>query len=237
MCETIKPSSWDQGGILRDIFTITRTVDNAVDAVLDSPAKMWDNGLMNQIIYNSFPRSGNVYSGSVSRYFFNSMNATVHIPEIFSVKELDNVTIFRKPEDAISSLINQQSKSSSNIEKEEIELLSVPLCELYRKYINYAKTNNDLIYIGKFENLVTDTIKHFENVAKKFQRELLFDYKNNFKKAEFSGKLWDDRYDGHVPRPKDNIRIDIEEKVRSLQSIQELNKEYEDFINVFETKI
>jgi hypothetical protein len=39
MCETIKPSSWDQGGILRDIFTITRTIDNAVDAVLDSPAK------------------------------------------------------------------------------------------------------------------------------------------------------------------------------------------------------
>ena len=39
MCETIKPSSWDQGGILKDIFAITRTVDNAVDAVLDSPAK------------------------------------------------------------------------------------------------------------------------------------------------------------------------------------------------------
>jgi hypothetical protein len=40
MCEPIKPSSWDQGGILRDIFTITRTVDNAVDVVLDSPAKI-----------------------------------------------------------------------------------------------------------------------------------------------------------------------------------------------------
>jgi hypothetical protein len=39
MCKTIKPSSWDQGGILRDIFTITSTVDNAVDLVIDSPAK------------------------------------------------------------------------------------------------------------------------------------------------------------------------------------------------------
>jgi hypothetical protein len=39
MCETIKPSSWDQGGILRDIFVITRTIDDAVDAALDSPAK------------------------------------------------------------------------------------------------------------------------------------------------------------------------------------------------------
>ena len=192
---------------------------------------------MNQIIYNSFPRSGNVYSGSVSRYFFNSMNATVHIPEIFSVKELDNVTIFRKPEDAISSLINKQSQSSVKIDKEEIVLLSVPLCEMYRKYISYAKANKDLIYIGKFEDLITNTVKHFENVAKKFQRELLFDYENSFKNAEFLGKLWDDRYDGHVPRPKDDIRLDIEEKVGSLESIKELNKEYEEFIHIFGTKI
>ena len=41
MCETIKPSSWDQGGILRDIFVITWTIDNAIDAALDSPAKFW----------------------------------------------------------------------------------------------------------------------------------------------------------------------------------------------------
>jgi hypothetical protein len=39
MCETIKPSSWDQGGILKDIFVITRTIDDAVDAALDHPAK------------------------------------------------------------------------------------------------------------------------------------------------------------------------------------------------------
>ena len=35
MCETIKPSSWDQGGILRDIFAITRTIDNAIDSIED----------------------------------------------------------------------------------------------------------------------------------------------------------------------------------------------------------
>jgi hypothetical protein len=31
MCESIKPSSWDQGGILRDVFVITRTIDNDID--------------------------------------------------------------------------------------------------------------------------------------------------------------------------------------------------------------
>ena len=40
MCDPIKPSSWDQGGILKDIFVITRTIDDAVDAILDHPAKI-----------------------------------------------------------------------------------------------------------------------------------------------------------------------------------------------------
>ena len=48
MCETIKPSSWDQGGILRDIFTITRTIDNAIDLVIDSPAKNTNKDLHNK---------------------------------------------------------------------------------------------------------------------------------------------------------------------------------------------
>lgn len=237
MCETIKPSSWDQGGILRDIFTITRTVDNAVDSVLDSPAKMWDNSKMNQIIYNSFPRSGNVYSGLLSNYFFDSMYATVHIPEIFSVKELDTVTIFRKPEDAISSLINKQLQPSVKVDMQTISSVVISNCNLYRSYIDYAKTNKEIIYIGKFEDLITNTVNHFENIAKKFDRKLSLDYESKFKNAQFSGKLWEDKYDGHIQRDKDEVRLDIEEKVGSLSIIKELNKEYEEFIFEHKTKI
>ena len=192
---------------------------------------------MNQIIYNSFPRSGNVYSGYVSTCFFHTMSAAVHIPEIFSVKELDNVTVFRKPEDAIASLVNKEYPSSIKIEKEKLISLSVSSYHLYKKYIDYAIKNKDLIYIGKFEDLINNTVKHFENIAKKFQRELIFDYENNFKNVMFSGKVWDDRYDGHMPRPKDKVRLDIEEKIKSFSFIQELNKEYEEFIDIFETKI
>ena len=192
---------------------------------------------MNQIIYNSFPRSGNVYSGFLSSYFFDSMYATVHIPEIFSVKELDNVTIFRKPEDAISSLINKQLQPSVKIDMQTISSRSIPNCDLYRSYMDYAKKNKEIIYIGKFEDLITNTVNHFENIAKKFDRKLSLDYESKFKNAEFSGKLWEDRYDGHVPRHKDEIRLDIEEKVGSLKIIKELNKEYEEFIFKYQTKI
>jgi hypothetical protein len=165
------------------------------------------------------------------------MHSAVHIPEIFSIKELDNVTIFRKPEDAISSLINKQSQSYIKIEKEKIEDMCIGLCNLYRKYISYAKINNDLIYIGKFEDLTTNTVCHFENIAKKFNRDLSLNYQEKFKNAQFLGKLWDDRYDGHIPRDKDEVRLDIEEKVKDLESIKALNKEYEDFINIFATEI
>ena len=192
---------------------------------------------MNQIIYNSFPRSGNVYSSSVSPYFFTSNLTAVHIPQIFGVKELDQITIFRKPEDAISSLINKQSKPSVKIEQYAVEREASRASDLYRKYMSYAKINKDLIYIGKFEDLTTNTVKHFENIAKRFNRELNPDYELNFKNAEFLGKVWDDRYDGHIPRPKDEIRLDIEDKVKELSFVQELNKEYEEFINNFATKV
>ena len=191
---------------------------------------------MNQIVYNSFPRAGNVYSGSLSSIFFDSMFSTVHIPEIFSVKELDNVTIFRKPEDAISSLINKQSQSSIKIEIDALTHKAISGCELYRSYMHYAKINKDRIYIGRFEDLIEDTVKHFENVAKKFNRDLNLDYHSNFKNVKFSGKLWDDKYDGHFPRDKDEVRLDIEEKVSSLSCIKELNKEYESFIDIFLTR-
>jgi hypothetical protein len=191
---------------------------------------------MNQIIYNSFPRSGNVYSSTVSAYFFTSNLTAVHIPEIFGVKDLDQITIFRKPEDAISSLINKQSKSDVKIEESTIMHESLRACDLYRKYMNCAVANKDSIYIGKFEDLTTNTVKHFENIAKRFNRELNKDYELKFKNAELLGKVWDDRYDGHIPRPKDKIRIDIEDKVKALSFIKELNKEYEEFINNFETK-
>ncbi len=192
--------------------------------------------MMNQIIYNSFPRSGNIYSGFLSNCFFDSTFSTVHIPEIFSVDELDNVTIFRKPEDAISSFINKQFKSSIKIDMASVTHKAINGCELYRSYMHHAKINKDKIYIGVFEDLIGDTVKHFENVAKKFNRDLDLNYKSNFKNVEFSGNLWDNKYDGHIPRDKDEVRLDIEEKVSSLNIIKKINKEYEDFILEYQTK-
>lgn len=193
---------------------------------------------MKQLIFNSFPRCGNVYSAHCSNAFMDSDYSTVHIPEIFSIEEIHNITIFRKPEDAISSLINKQlessppgtipyfSNNSSNIDKHII---------LYRKYIEYATKYKDLIYIGRFEDLIENTVLHFENISKWCNKPLYPDYKERFEKLSFIGRTWQDKHDGHIPRGKGDIRLKIEEQVALLTNIQVLNKEYIDFIGQYAT--
>lgn len=195
---------------------------------------------MKQLIFNSFPRSGNVYSGHCSNAFMDSDYSTVHIPEIFSIEEIHNITIFRKPEDAISSLINKQlessapgtiasiSNNSSHIDKHLV---------LYRKYMDYAEKYKDLIYIGKFEDLIENTVLHFENISKWCNKPLFSDYKERFERLSFSGRTWEDKHDGHIPREKSEDRIKIEEAVASLPKIQELNKEYLDFIEQYANNV
>jgi hypothetical protein len=192
---------------------------------------------MNQIIYNSFPRSGNVYSGYVGSQIIYGDYATVHIPEIFSVKELDTVTIFRKPSEAVSSLVNKQQERSGPIAINNIDSIILQHIELYKKYMWYAKENKTNIYIGKFEDLVQDPIIHFLKIANKFNRTINKNYLYNFKNLSFSGPIWEDRYDGHVPRKKTEQRIMIEDLVASSSLIKQLDKDYHDFINENATKI
>jgi hypothetical protein len=193
---------------------------------------------MNQIVFNSFPRSGNVYSSKISNAFFNSMLATVHMPQIFCVKDLDNVTLFRKPEDAISSLIYKNNPNQT-LTDESIVIQARNSAEMYKVYMKYAKANADLIYIGKFDDLINDPFSHFKNIAKKFNRTVSFDYEKKFAEIQSSltDQLWTDEHDGHIPREKSDQRKHIEELVRSLPFVQELNKDYEEFILKYQTKV
>ena len=192
---------------------------------------------MKQIVYNSFPRSGNVYHGAISRYFFGMTHAQVHMPDIFGIKEYYNVTVFRKPEDAIASLITKQSGNHYDKDKKILVSSAEKEYELYKRYMRCAKEHKDIIYIAVFDNFVNDTVKHFEDIAKNFDIDLLDNYRMNFLNAKFSGKIWDDRYDGHLPRPKNTIRLEIESDVKELSFIQELNQEYEEFILHYATVV
>jgi hypothetical protein len=170
----------------------------------------------------------------------------VHMPQIFFVKDLDNVTLFRKPEDAISSLVYMQYSTyalfSNNSDKvQSMENVIVEMAKngtkLYKVFIKYAIENANLIYIGNFDDLINDPINHFKNIAKKFNRTLVPDWEQRFieVKSQLVGTFWEDKHDGHIPREKSDQRKHIEQIVKSLPFIQELNQEYEEFILKYKT--
>ena len=176
---------------------------------------------------------------------FISITMAVHMPQIFFVKDINNVTLFRKPEDAISSLVYMQysmyalSSNNSKVKSEQklITEITKNATELYKIFIKYAIESADLIYIGKFDDLVNDPVNHFKNIAKKFNRTLVPDSEERFieVKSQLVGTLWEDKRDGHIPREKSDQRKHIEQIVKSLPFIQELNQEYEEFILKYKT--
>ena len=149
----------------------------------------------------------------------------------------DSVTIstFRKPEDAIASLINKIHETSTNpileIRFEDLE----KYIKTYRDFIFYAKQNKDNIYIAQFDDLVKDPLAHFENIGKSFNILQLTEYELNFKKMSFSHSSWKDRYSGGLPREKYEDRLRIERELSNMDVIKKLNAEYEEFIYQYKT--
>jgi hypothetical protein len=191
-----------------------------------------------QLIFNSFPRSGNVYSQKVSFFMINCQVATVHIPQIFGVEDLNQVTLFRKPVDAIASLIYKQNPDQiiedrfiiNNAEKE---------VEHYREYIKYATMHHDKIYIGRFDDLANDPVGHFKDIAKRFDYLILPRCEENVLNIPrtLTDNLWTDEYDGHYPRNKSDQRQRIEEVLAPCSFLEELRLEAEEFLAKYQTKL
>jgi hypothetical protein len=193
-----------------------------------------------QIIFNSFPRSASVYLAAISSKLFLAMNETtaitvVHIPEIYSAKEVINVAIFRKPEDCIASVIYKNTEG--NVDNEGIEYIALRECNQYKKYIKYAKFSHEQIYIAKFDEIIEDSLTHFVNINKIFNAPLTENYEEKFNSIDRSGQMWTDKYHGHYPREKDDNRKNIDSIVGSLGFIKDLNQEYEEFISKYKTVI
>ena len=195
---------------------------------------------LKQIIFNSFPRSANVYLAAISSQLFLAMRETtvitvVHMPEVYSAEEIVNVAVFRKPEDSISSIIYKNTEG--DIDNEAIELTALKECSQYKKYIKYAKASHEQIYIAKFDEIIEDALTHFVNISKIFDTPFTENYEEKFNSINRSGKMWTDKYHGHYPREKDDKRKNIDDVVGSLDFIKEINQEYEEFILKYKTAI
>jgi hypothetical protein len=188
---------------------------------------------MSQLVFNSFPRSANVYLGHTAPSVINSMCSTVHMPEIFMVQELPMVTVFRKPEDAIASVINKQLERSGPdpiVSIDSVFQAATHEVALYKKYMIRATENQKHLYIAKFDDITKDTLNHLVRISEKFNLPTTDNYEQRFASIRLEGSVWSDQMDGHLPREKNDIRLKIEDIVSGLDFVKELNEEYYKFI-------
>jgi len=105
----------------------------------------------------------------------------------------------------------------------------------YREYIEGAKNNFDHVYIANFDNIINNTLENFIKIGKMFNLTMQKDYENSFKSMNLTGTIWTHPSEGHLPRKKDDYRLLLDKIVKDSSQIQILNKEYEDFINEYDT--
>lgn len=187
------------------------------------------------VIASSFPRSGNIYlTSKLNLVLYLHTAVSIHLPEIFEIKNVPLVSIFRKPEDAISSFIYQTTKNENSTKEDIIDHAEYMIIQ-YKEYIKNAKKYNQNVCIIKFDKLISNTLPHCIKIGERFNLTIRDNYEFSFKSMNFLEDVWTDTYDGHLPREKTAQRIFIDHIVKSLDAIQDLNKEYEDFITEYET--
>lgn len=172
-------------------------------------------------------------SNIASRVLSLEMLSSVHIPEIYQVKEILNVAIFRKPEDSIASLLYKQLDGvETKINVDSLRSPAEKAFASYRKYFDYATKYQDNIHIINFENATSDPVNEIQKIVNKFGIEYL-EGKADFTIADInfdSNKVWKDEHDGHMPRQKNELRLEIEGMVKRLDFIQEANSMHDKII-------
>ena len=187
---------------------------------------------MTHLVFNSIPRSGQVFLSNVAQKAYSMPISTAHLPEIFGIKELFHVSNFRNPADCVASLINKIRENGPLPEKNgaiDLDILALKAVETYDRYLEAVKNNLDNVLVVRFEELAKDYRPIIESISKRFSLSANKNYEA-YVNLDKSSPIWADKFDGHVPREKDDIRLIIEDRVSSMPIIDDLTARYYDFL-------
>jgi hypothetical protein len=189
---------------------------------------------MSHLVFNSFPRSGQVFLTNVANRAFSMPMSSAHLPEIFGVSELFHVSIFRKPEDAIASMVNQTRQGQAIDShyggyKGMINEVATRGIKTYDSYLENVEKNLDKVKVVLFSDLELDYQPVIKSIAERFSLSINPGYQSNVS-LDPSSPIWSDKYDGHLPRGKDEIRLEIESAVASMENVKMLNDRYLSFL-------
>jgi hypothetical protein len=83
--------------------------------------------------------------------------------------------------------------------------------------------------VVRFEELIQDYRPVIEGISNRFSLVKRIGYDTQIV-LDKSSPIWSDKYDGHMPREKDDLRLMIEDRVSSMQVVHELTERYHAFL-------
>jgi hypothetical protein len=189
--------------------------------------------LLSHLVFNSVPRSGQVFLSNIAQKAYNMPMSTAHLPEIFGVKDIYHVSIFRNPSDSIASLLNKFRERFAFLEIADnlnFDFSVKEAVKTYDKYLNAVSSNLDNVHVIRFEELVQDYRPVIEGISNRFSLVANSGYEAQIV-LDRASPIWLDKYDGHMPREKDRLRLIIEDQVSSMRVVQELTERYHAFLS------
>lgn len=206
-----------------------------------------------QLIFNSYYRSANVFLSFLSNRLGNFSSTTNHDPEIYSDKTKKQVVMFRNPYDCIPSLIVKRRVDSdvqlptfSNPFGVEIDITRA--AQEYIYYTEKAKENFDNIYVGHFETMIKDPIYEIKKIAKFFNlqvatinssfEEIYEEIRQSMlsQPGPVNAENLLTSHDGHMPREKTEERLAVEQYVKNCD-LSIMKECYDAYLNMEYTKL
>lgn len=190
------------------------------------------------IVFNSFPRSGNVFMSTLGN-FFNLDTSTDHNPKLYYNSSINQCAYFREPKECTASWVYRNmniSESQGKYVKWEdyssIDELIIRNLNDYKIYIKSAIENKNTLYIGNFLNIKEDPYNEIKKITKYFNIKI--DSKWIYNLDEIKNKLYSENLmtspDGHMPRPKAENRLNIETYIQQSNLFEEAALMYESLI-------
>ena len=187
------------------------------------------------IVFNSFPRSGNVFMSTLGN-FLNIRTSAAHDPELYYNSKINQCSYFREPKDCISSLIyrgmkisESNGKAASWEDTDSIDRLIIIKADKYKHYVKSAVENRNTLYIGNFLNIKDNPYNEIVKISNFFNTEIDNRWEFNFEKIKwslYSQNLMSDP-DGHLPSTKSQRRLDIETYIQQSSLLDDAIMMYE----------
>jgi hypothetical protein len=168
------------------------------------------------LTFNSYPRSGNVFFSVFAGQIINTEISAIHDPDKYSEK--GQIAIFRNPYESIASRCNRNAYGGQ-LDLNVTDKISEYVQE-YVLYVQKALENKDALYICDFESMKKNPEAEAIKIAKHFGVSFRYNkdamsYTENFMKEGLMTK-----WDGHMPREKDEMRLKIEDVVNKSSQLE-----------------